>query len=119
MNFKYQCKICKTNNLLINNKNVKKIKHDNLEFTFFICDECKTVEVIQIDNQATKKLLNALMFKLVSKETSQKGFKSAKKRLENKRKALLNKYLAKAKECFKGQNISSEWADEIYCTWQE
>lgn len=126
MGFNYQCKNCKRKVDLLNDVNVKKITSQidgiDFEFTYFICDSCKTIEVVNIDNKATKKLLSALMFKLKSRETTPKGFKSSKKRLDNKRKALLYKYMPYAKSAFRSQPGASGryleycWADNIDLT---
>lgn len=116
MNTNVMCDKCKHNNVVgKGNLKQKKVvvyeygKRNILNIIYFVCLECKSIVVVQIDNEETLKIKEALSRTIMQAvETKRKGGKVGKKlnskrirlteSLDKKREKLLEKYKKEAEK---------------------
>lgn len=92
---KHECKKCKISLNLVNGQTLKeetslcvrKSGNETLYLTVAVCPFCGYKEVVQVDNDETKK-----MFKLLIKKIKSKKAKSINSQLDSKRKELFERF---------------------------
>lgn len=95
MIIKHDCKKCKISFNLVNGQTLKeetslcvrKSGNETLYLTVAVCPFCGYKEVVQVDNDETKK-----MFKLLIKKIKSKKAKSINSQLDSKRKELFERF---------------------------